>query len=68
MQDLTTIQDEYKLYGRRGDWQLVADKLGKSRDLVRKVVYGKRKNAQVLNAVVKLLDLRKKADKKFLKS
>ena len=68
MQDLAGIKDEYKLYGHRGDWQLVANKLGKSRELVRKVMQGKRKNAAVIEAVVKLLDLRKKAAQQFQNS
>jgi hypothetical protein len=66
MQTLEQIRDKYKTYGRRGDWQLVANKLGKSRDLVRKVVQGKRKNKAVLAAVVKLLDIREAGQKDFL--
>lgn len=66
MQTLEQIRDKYKTYGRRGDWQLVANKVGKSRDLVRKVVQGKRQNKAVLAAIVKLLDIRETAHQTFL--
>lgn len=57
----TRIQKE----GRRGDWATVAGKLGKSVSLVHKVVAGSRQNDEVLEAFVKLLDIRASVVEQF---
>ncbi len=68
MEQEITIRTRIKAEARRGDWVDVAGRVGKSADLVRRVVRGTRRNAKVLEAFIELLDARVAAAAKFQSS
>lgn len=65
MEQANEIRARIRKIARRGDWIDVALRVGKSADLVRRVVRGTRKNDKVLEAFAELLDAREAAIAKF---
>jgi hypothetical protein len=65
METQTQIRARIKSEARRGDWMDVALRVGKSADLVRRVVRGTRNNDKILAAFIELLDSRVQATVKF---
>ena len=59
MYDANDIRPRVALEARRGDWQTVAEKAGKSTKTVYAVIAGRRQNASILRLFVELLDERK---------
>ena len=58
MQTTDNIRARIQAEALRGDWIVVAEKLGKSVSLVHKVVAGTRQNDDVIKEFIKLLDIR----------
>ncbi len=65
MSNTTDIMSRIQAEGKRADAVEIANRVGVSASLVRKVAGGIRKNDLVLKAYGKLLDERKRAQQKF---
>lgn len=65
MENRNEIRQFIKAKARRGDWVDVANRVGLSADMVRRVVRGTRNNDKVLSAFQRLLDDREAAIQEF---
>ncbi|MFD2787973.1 hypothetical protein [Hymenobacter rubripertinctus] len=68
MENRNEIRLNIKTSARRGDWVDVANRVGLSADMVRRVVRGTRNNDKVLAAFQRLLDDRRAATQELQSS